>query len=62
MNSNQLTGIFRDAQGQPEPDYEIRAREIRQKMEYLRSLRLAGQAKQQAKTTTGGIGQEQGNK
>lgn len=28
----------------PGPDYEARSREIRQKIEYLRSLRLAAQA------------------
>lgn len=60
MNSKQPTEIFRYEQGQLEPDYEIRAREIRRKMEYLRSLRLAGQAKQEAKRISGSNGYEQG--
>jgi len=29
----------------PAPDYEARARDIRQKIEYLRSLRLAAEAR-----------------
>lgn len=62
MNSEQLKEIFRDDQGRPEPDYEIRAREIRRKMEYLRSLRLTAQAKEEAKRPSGRDGHEQGSK
>lgn len=62
MNSEQPEDIFREDQARAEPEYELRAREIRRKMEYLRSLRLAGLAKQEAKTTSGGDGSEQGNK
>ena len=40
--------VFNDEQRRPESDYEIRAREIRRKMEYLRSLRYAAHAKQEA--------------
>lgn len=40
--------VFNDEPRRPEPEYEIRAKEIRRKMEYLRSLRSAAQAKQEA--------------
>lgn len=35
------------------PDYEARARDVRQKMQYLRSLRLAKQAQQQPRNVEG---------
>lgn len=62
MSSEKPTEIFRDDQGRPEPEFEIRAREIRRKMEYLRSLRLAGQAKQEAKRTGAGNGHGEDSK
>lgn len=54
MTNEQPKPIFRDGEGQPELEYEVRAREVRRKMEYLRSLRLAGLAKQEAKRANGG--------
>lgn len=62
MSSEKSTEIFRDDPGRPEPEFEIRAREIRRKMEYLRSLRLAGQAKQEAKRISPANGHGQGSK
>lgn len=54
MTNEQPKPIFRDGERQPELEYEVRAREVRRKMEYLRSLRLAGLAKQEAKRANGG--------
>ena len=37
----------------PMPDYEARSREVREKIEYLRSLRLAAQARGKTSGTGG---------
>lgn len=37
----------------PMPDYEARSRDIRQKIEYLRSLRLAAQARSKISNSGG---------
>jgi hypothetical protein len=50
MNTEQPEEVFPEQQRRPEPEYEIRAKEIRRKMEYLRSLRYAALAKQEAKS------------
>jgi hypothetical protein len=50
MNTEQPGEIFPDEHRSPEPEYEIRAKEIRRKMEYLRSLRHATQRKQEQKS------------
>ena len=48
MRAQQLfkqPGAIRPNGSAPVPDYEARSRDIRQKIEYLRSLRLAAQAR-----------------
>lgn len=46
MSSEPSPEVLSDEPRRPEREYEIRAREIRRKMEYLRSLRHWAQAKQ----------------
>jgi len=50
MNTDQPGEVFQDEHKPPAPEYEIRAKEIRRKMEYLRSLRQATQRKQERKS------------
>ena len=50
MDTEEPGKVFQDGQHRPEPEYEIRAKEIRRKMEYLRSLRYATQRKQEEKS------------
>ncbi len=61
MNSDEAKQQAQQLFKQPEtnqsigsaPDYEARSREIRQKIEYLRSLRLAAQARGKNSTING---------